>query len=195
MTGAAAGDVEVSIVIPCRDEAGTIATDVREAAAALTRLGYVGEVVVCDNRSTDGSAAAARAAGARVVTQSVRGYGAACLAGLEAAAGRWLVLVDGDGTYGFEELHRFVEPLRAGYDVVLGTRRNGTIEAEAMRRRHRHLLEPLQTALSRRFLPFPVSDVRCGYRAIARAAFDRLALGATGVEFASEMVLAAAKAG
>jgi len=195
VTAAAGVEVEVSIVIPCRNEAGTIATVVREAAAALTRLGYAGEVVVCDNRSTDGSADAARRAGARVVTQSVRGYGAACLTGLEAAAGRWLVLVDGDGTYGFDELHRFVEPLRAGYDLVLGTRRNGTIESAAMRRRHRHLLEPLQTALSRRFLPFPVSDVRCGYRAVSREALGRLSLGATGAEFASEMVLEAAKAG
>ena len=195
MTTDAGADVEVSVVIPCRNEVGTIGPVVRDAVAAFARLGYVGEVVVCDNRSTDGSADAARAAGARVVTQSVRGYGAACLAGLEAARGRWLVLVDGDGTYGFEELHRLVEPLRVGYDLVLGTRRNGTIEAESMQRRHRHLLEPLQTALSRRFLPFPVSDVRCGYRAISRAALDRLALGATGVEFASEMVLEAAKAG
>lgn len=195
MTASAGGDVEVSVVIPCRDEAGTIATVVREAVAALARLGYAGEVVVCDNRSTDGSADAARAAGARVVSQSVRGYGAACLAGLEAASGRCLVLVDGDGTYGFDELHRLVEPIRAGYDLVLGTRRNGTIEAEAMRRRHRHLLEPLQTALSRRFLPFPVSDVRCGFRAIRREALARLSLGATGAEFASELVLEAAKAG
>jgi glycosyltransferase involved in cell wall biosynthesis len=187
--------VEVSIVIPCRNEAGTIGTVVREAAAALMEHGYAGEVIVCDNRSSDGSADEARAAGARVVTQWVRGYGAACLAGLEAASGRWLVLVDGDGTYGFAELPRFVEPLRAGYDLVLGTRRNGTIESAAMRRRHRHLLEPVQTALSRRFLPFQVSDVRCGYRAVSREALGRLSLGATGAEFASEMVLAAAKAG
>lgn len=183
------------MVIPCRNESGTVGECVRDALAALEKGGYRGEVVVCDNASTDGSAAVARAAGARVVHQPIRGYGAACLGGLEAAQGEILVLVDGDGTYDLSSLHRFVEPLRSGYDLVLGTRRNGEMAPRSMRRRHRHILEPVQTALSRRFFRFRISDLRCGFRSIRRDALDRLELGATGMEFASEMLVEAARAG
>ncbi len=186
---------EVSIVIPCLNEVGTIAACVAAAFDALARRGYAGEVIVADNGSTDGSVDAAIGAGATVVQQPIRGYGAACLRGLEEAAGRYVVLVDGDGTYDLSLLHRFVEPLRAGYDLVLGTRRNGEILPGAMRRRHRHLLEPIQTWLSRRFLDFSVSDVRCGMRSISEEGLARLRLGATGMEFASEMMLEAARAG
>jgi hypothetical protein len=201
--GASAGGVaavpaaeapEVSIIIPCRNEVATIGTCVRSAYAALERWGYEGEVVVCDNGSTDGSRESAQSAGARVVRQSIRGYGAACLRGMEEAHGRYLVIADGDGTYDLAVLNRFVEPLRAGYDMVLGTRRNGEIRPGAMRPVHRHFLEPLQTYLSRRSLRFRVSDVRCGLRSITRPARERLNLGATGMEFASEMVVEAARA-
>ncbi|CAN5444232.1 glycosyltransferase [soil metagenome] len=191
-----AEEIEVSVVIPCRNEAASIASCVREARQALERGGYAGEVIVCDNRSTDDSADEARRAGATVVPQPIRGYGAACLRGIEAARGRYLVLVDGDGTYDLSVLHRFIEPLRAGYEMVLGTRRNGEIQPGAMRGRHRHLLEPLQTHLARRFFQFSASDVRCGMRAISRDALDELNLGsATGMEFASEMLVEAARAG
>jgi glycosyltransferase involved in cell wall biosynthesis len=186
---------EVSIIVPCRNEAATIGAVVLEALAALERCGYAGEVVVCDNASTDDSAELAARAGARVVHQSIRGYGAACLRGMEEARGDLLVIADGDGTYDLAILHRFVEPLRSGYEMVLGTRRNGEIERGAMRRVHRHMLEPVQTYLSRRFLHFHVSDVRCGLRSITREARGRLDLGATGMEFASEMLLQAARAG
>ncbi len=186
---------EVSVVIPCRNEADTVGECVREALEVLAGGGYRGEVVVCDNASTDGSAEAAAAAGARVVHQPIRGYGAACLGGMAAARGDILVLVDGDGTYELTQMNRFVEPLRAGYDMVLGTRRNGEMAPRSMRNRHRHILEPAQTALSRRFLRFRVSDVRCGFRSIRREAMERLELGATGMEFASEMVVEAAKSG
>ncbi|HEX7052158.1 MAG TPA: glycosyltransferase family 2 protein [Longimicrobiales bacterium] len=185
---------EVSVIFPCHNEAGVIGACVRAARAALDRHGYAGEVVVCDNESWDGSAEEAAQAGARVVRQPIRGYGAACLRGFEAARGRYLVLVDGDGTYDLSALHRFIEPLRAGYDLVLGTRRNGEIRPDAMRATHRHLLEPVQTWLSRRFYRFRISDVRCGMRGISRSALDRLRLGATGMEFASEMVVEAARA-
>jgi glycosyltransferase involved in cell wall biosynthesis len=186
---------EISVVIPCRNEAGTVGTCVREALTALKEGGYAGEVVVCDNGSTDDSVRVAREAGARVVHQPIRGYGASCLGGMEAAEGEILVLVDGDGTYDISLLHRFVEPIRSGYDMVLGTRRNGEMAPRSMRKRHRHFLEPLQTALSRRFFQFRVSDVRCGFRSIRRDALDRLELGATGMEFASEMLVEAARAG
>jgi glycosyltransferase involved in cell wall biosynthesis len=189
------GGVEVSIVIPCRNEAATIGTCVREARTALDAGGYAGEVVVCDNGSTDESAEAAEAAGATVVHQPIPGYGAACLRGFEAARGELLVIVDGDGTYEVSRLNRFVEPLRAGYDLVLGTRRNGRIHPRAMRGRHRQVLEPIQTFLSRRMFALRVSDVRCGFRGIRRDALDRLTLGATGMEFASEMLIQAQRAG
>jgi glycosyltransferase involved in cell wall biosynthesis len=188
-------DPDVSIIVPCRNEAATIGAVVSGALSALERCGYAGEVVVCDNASTDGSAEAASRAGARVVHQSIRGYGAACLRGMEEARGDLLVIADGDGTYDLAVLHRFVEPLRAGYEIVLGTRRNGEIERGAMQRVHRHVLEPVQTYLSRRFLHFHVSDVRCGIRSLTRDARARLALGATGMEFASEMLIEAARAG
>jgi hypothetical protein len=188
--------VEVSVVIPCRNEAAGIAECVREARRRLEELGYAGEVVVCDNGSTDGSAELAERAGARVVRQPIRGYGAACLRAIEAARGRYLVLVDGDGTYDLSVLHRFVEPLRAGYDLVLGTRRNGEIRPGAMGGEHRHLLEPIQTRLSRHFFRFQVSDIRCGLRSVTREALSELELGgATGMEFASEMLVEAARAG
>jgi glycosyltransferase involved in cell wall biosynthesis len=184
---------EVSIIIPCRDEAATVGACVREARTALESAGYRGEVVVSDNGSSDGSAERAEEAGARVVHQPIRGYGAACLRGIEAAKGEIIVLVDGDGTYDLAELTRFVEPLRAGYDMVLGTRRNGVIERDAMRRRHRHVLEPVQTAMTRRFFHLRVSDVRCGFRSVRRPVLEGMSLGATGMEFASEMLLEAAK--
>lgn len=186
---------DVSIVIPCFNEITAIGSVVRDAHGALERLRYRGEVIVCDNGSTDGSPGAASAAGATVVKQPIRGYGAACLRGIEAARGDCIVLVDGDGTYDLALLHRFVEPLQAGYDMVVGTRRNGSIDPGAMRKRHRHLLEPVQTALSKRFFRFRVSDVRCGFRSIRREALQKLALGSTGMEFASEMLVEAAKEG
>lgn len=192
-TDAAPVPTRVAVVIPCRNEEDTIAGVVRDARHAMQRNGYAGEVIVSDNASSDESVARAERAGARVVTQPIRGYGASCLRGLEAADGDVVVLIDGDGTYDLSLLPRFVEPLRCGYDMVLGTRRNGSMQPRSMGRRHRHLLEPLQTALSRRFLPFRVSDVRCGFRSIRRDALDRLELGATGMEFASEMLLEAAR--
>jgi glycosyltransferase involved in cell wall biosynthesis len=184
----------VSIILPCRNEGETVAACVHAARAALERWGYDGEVVVCDNASTDGSVAAAQAAGARVVRQPIRGYGAACLRGIEEARGELLVLVDADGTYDFAELPRFIEPLRAGYDVVLGTRRNGEMRRGSMSAAHGHLLEPVQTQLLRRFFRFRVSDVRCGMRSVRRAAYEQLRLGSTGMEFASEFVIEAARA-
>lgn len=187
--------LEVSIVIPCRDEERGIGACVRGAFEALARLGYAGEVIVVDNGSRDRSAAVAAAEGATVVRQPIRGYGAACLRGIEAARGDAIVFVDGDGTYDLGILHRFVEPLRAGYEMVLGTRRNGEIRSGAMRRRHRHVFEPFLNFLSRRFLHFFASDVRCGMRAITRDAAAQLDLGSTGMEFASEMLVEAARVG
>jgi hypothetical protein len=188
-------DLDVSVIIPCRDEAATIGLCVEQARSVLEHHGYTGEVIVVDSGSTDGSADVAREAGARVVMQPIRGYGAACLRGIEAATGRYLVIADGDGTYDLSCLNRFIEPLMAGLDMVLGTRRNGRIERGAMRRRHLHVMEPAVTFLARTFFRLQVSDVRCGLRSFSRDALARLRLGATGMEFASELLVEAARAG
>lgn len=185
----------ISIIIPCRNEVATIGQVVRDAKEALTSYGYPGEVIVVDNSSTDGSLEAAKQAGAHVVKQIVRGYGAACLRGIEEAKGSMVVLVDGDGTYDLGILHRFVEPLKAGYGMVLGTRRNGEILPGAMRAAHRHVLEPVQNYLLRSNFGLKVSDVRCGMRAITRESLQQMRLGATGMEFATEMLIEAARTG
>ncbi|HEX6589374.1 MAG TPA: glycosyltransferase family 2 protein [Longimicrobiales bacterium] len=185
----------LSVVIPCRNESASIADTVASVRAAVARHGYHAEVIVCDNASHDDSAERARQAGAAVVRQPIRGYGAACLRGMEAARGELIVIVDGDGTYEVSALNRFVEPLRAGYDMVIGTRRNGTILPGAMKRRHRHVLEPIQSYLFRRAFGVRFSDVRCGMRSIRRDALERLSLGSVGAEFASEMVMEAGRAG
>ena len=196
MTSSTDGAVpQVSVVIPCRNEQNTIGDCVRAVRDVARREGYDAEIIVCDNASEDETAARARESGATVVSQPIRGYGAACLRGMEAARGDFVVLVDGDGTYDLGTLNRFVEPLRAGYEMVLGTRRNGTMLPGAMRGRHRHVLEPLQAHLFRRAFGLRVSDVRCGMRSIRRDAIGRLSLGAVGVEFASEMVMEAGRAG
>jgi glycosyltransferase involved in cell wall biosynthesis len=189
------GGVEVSVIIPCLDEAGTIRAVIADAAAAMTTLGYAGEILVIDAGSTDGSPQLARTAGARVIETKVRGYGAACLRGFDEARGEFLVLLDADGTYSCDTLHRFVEPLRAGLDVVVGTRRNGEIRPRAMSASHRLFWEPLQTFLLRRRFGVQASDVRCGMRGITRAAARSLALQANGMELSTEMLVRATQAG
>jgi glycosyltransferase involved in cell wall biosynthesis len=191
----APGGVEISVIIPCLDEAATIGEVIADAAAAMTRLGYAGEIVVIDSGSTDGSAQLARAAGARVIETGDQGYGVACLRGLEAAQGEFLILLDADRTYSCDTLHRFVEPLRAGLDIVVGTRRNGEIRPGAMSWGHRLFWEPIQTFLVRRRFGVAASDVRCGMRSITRAAARSLGIHAKGKEFSTEMLVRAARAG
>ncbi|MFN2565310.1 MAG: glycosyltransferase family 2 protein [Gemmatimonadaceae bacterium] len=189
------GRIEVSIIIPCLNEAETIRAVIADAAAAMMSAGYAGEIVVIDSGSTDGSAELARAEGARVIETSVQGYGAAIIRGFDEARGEFLVILDADRTYGCDTLHRFVEPLRAGLDIVVGTRRNGEIRPGAMSGWHRHFWEPAQTFLLRRRFGVRCSDVRCGMRSITRAAAQSLAIQANGMEFSSEMLLRAMQAG
>ena len=189
------GRVEVSVIIPCLNEAETIRAVIADAAAAMMSAGYTGEILVVDSGSTDGSPELARAEGARVIETSVQGYGAAILRGFDEARGEFLVILDADRTYGCDTLHRFVEPLRAGLDIVVGTRRNGEIRPGAMSGWHRHVWEPAQTFLLRRRFGVRCSDVRCGMRSITRAAAQSLAIRANGMEFSSEMLLRAMQAG
>jgi glycosyltransferase involved in cell wall biosynthesis len=186
--------LDVSVVIPCLDEAASIATCVIGARNALAEGDYVGEVVVVDNGSTDGSGALAAAAGARVIEEPRQGYGNAYLAGLAAAQGRYIVMLDADLTYDAGELPRFIEELERGGDLVLGDRRKG-IQPGAMPWLHQHVGNPMLTGLLNRLFGTDVRDAHCGMRAVRREALPRLDLRTSGMELASEMVIRAAKAG
>jgi glycosyltransferase involved in cell wall biosynthesis len=188
-------DVEVSVVIPCLNEAESVAGVVTEALTAIGDLGIVGEVVVVDNASTDDSAGRAARAGARIVTESAPGYGHACRAGLANSRGRFLVLGDGDGTYDFSVLGRFVDPLRNGSDVVMGSRLRGTIEDGAMPWLHRRVGNPFLSWMMNRLFSSGVSDAHCGLRSIKRERYEQLGFASSGMEFASEFVIEATLSG
>jgi glycosyltransferase involved in cell wall biosynthesis len=183
---------DVSVVIPCLDEAGTIEECVRQARHALDHNGLVGEVIVVDNGSEDGSGALAEAAGAHVIDESERGYGAAYLAGLAAARGKYVVMADADLTYDFDEIPRFVSELEDGADVVIGNRMHN-IHPGAMPWHHRYIGNPLLSGFLNLLFRTGVDDAHCGMRALRRDVLPRLDLRTTGMEFASEMVIRAAK--
>ena len=185
----------VSVVIPCLNEAKSIAECVRQAQSALARIGAQGEVVVADNGSHDGSPKLAADAGARVVGCSRRGYGNAIMAGVAAARGDWLVMGDADGSYNFDELDRLLPKLAAGADLVMGNRFAGGIEPGAMPWKNRYLGTPVLTWTLNRLFHTRVGDGQCGLRAFTRAAFDRMRLHCGGMEFASEMIIKAARLG
>ena len=185
---------EVSVVIPCLNEAGSIEECVRAARKALGDGQYDGEVVVVDNGSTDDSGRIAAAAGARVVEEPRRGYGQAYLTGLAEARGRYMVMLDADMTYDAGELPRFVAALQDGADIVLGDRMQG-IQPGAMPWLHRRVGNPMLTGLLNRLYSTEVNDAHCGMRAVRREALPRLDLRTTGMELASEMVIRAAKEG
>jgi len=188
-------DLDVSIVIPCRNEEATIAACVDTAFEALHGAGVCGEVLVVDNDSTDATATLARSAGARVVFEPQHGYGSAYLAGLTAARGRAILMGDGDGTYDFAELPRFLARVDAGADMVLGSRLRGRILPGAMPWHHRWIGNPVLTGVLNLVVGTHVSDAHCGLRMIRSQALDRLDLTSTGMEFASEMVIEAGAAG
>jgi glycosyltransferase involved in cell wall biosynthesis len=186
--------VEVSVVIPCLNEANSIGACVRAAHTALDDGGYRGEVIVVDNGSTDQSGTLAAAAGARVVDEPRRGYGNAYLAGLAEAQGTYIVMLDADMTYDAAELPRFIGELEDGGDLVLGDRME-QIHPGAMPWLHRHVGNPMLTGLLNRLFGTDVNDAHCGMRALRREVLPRLALRTGGMELASEMVIRAAKEG
>ena len=188
-------ELELTILMPCLNEAETLQTCIRKARGFLERSGIRGEVVVGDNGSTDGSQELARRAGARVVDVPVRGYGAAIHAASLAARGRYLIVGDSDDSYDFSDLACFVERLRAGDDLVMGNRFKGGILPGAMPWKNRYLGNPVLSGLGRWFFGTPVGDFHCGLRGYSRAAFQRMDLRTTGMEFASEMVIKAALLG
>jgi glycosyltransferase involved in cell wall biosynthesis len=186
---------ELSVVMPCLNEARTVATCVAKARAFFDRAGIDGEVVVADNGSTDGSRELAVAAGARVVAVAERGYGAALLGGIRAARGRWVVMGDADDSYDFGALDGFVERLRAGAQLVMGNRFAGGNADGAMPPLHRYHGNPVLSFVGRLLFRSPIGDFHCGLRAFDRDAILALGLASPGMEFASEMVMRATLAG
>jgi glycosyltransferase involved in cell wall biosynthesis len=182
----------VSVVIPCLNEAPNIRRCVSEAQAALERSGLAGEVLVVDNDSDDESAEIAAAAGARVIVERRRGYGSAYLAGFAAARGEYIVMADADLTYDFGEIPNFVAKLNDGAQLVMGNRMEN-IKPGAMPWHHRYIGNPALTGLLNLFFRTGVRDAHCGMRALRRDVLDTLDLRTTGMEFASEMVIRAAK--
>ena len=191
---AEASECELSVVLPCLNEAETVGTCVAKALETLKRLRIAGEVVVVDNGCDDGSAEVARLAGARVVKESRHGYGNALRRGIEEARGRFIIMADADASYDLSDLQRFVEGLRAGDDLVMGSRLRGRIEPGAMPWLHR-IGNPVLSGILKLFFRGRVSDPHCGMRGFTKDAFQRMRLTSGGMEFASEMVIKAVLAG
>lgn len=185
------GEIELSVVIPCLNEAETLATCIGKAQRAIEEAGIAGEVVVADNGSTDGSIEIAEQLGARVVRVKDRGYGNALMGGIAAAQGEYIVMGDGDDSYDFGHIARFLEPLRDGADLVMGNRFQGGIQKTAMPPLHRYFGNPALTRLGRLFFRSPVGDFYCGLRGFRKDAYRRMGLRTTGMEFATEMVVKA----
>jgi glycosyltransferase involved in cell wall biosynthesis len=187
--------MELTILIPCLNEAQTLPACIGKAKAFIKRTGIAAEVLVSDNGSTDGSQELARSLGARVVDARERGYGAALITGIHAASGRFVIMGDGDDSYDFSQLDGFVAALRQGVDLVMGNRFMGGIAPGAMPPLHHYLGNPVLSWLGRTFFNVKVGDFHCGLRGFSRDAIAKLGLVSPGMEFATEMVAKAALAG
>ena len=191
-TGRTRQDLEVSVILPCLNEADTLATCIRKAKEALVRDGIAGEIIVADNGSIDGSRQIAIAEGALLVDVTERGYGSALIGGIAASRGRYVIMGDADDSYDFGELGKFVAKLRQGSELVQGCRLprgGGTIKPGAMPFLHRWVGNPGLTYLARSWFQAPVNDVYCGMRGFSRGLFERLEQRCTGMEFAVEMIV------
>lgn len=180
---------EITVVIPCLNEALTLAGCVREALDAMAAANIEGEVVVADNGSTDGSQDIAVQNGARVVPVAIKGYGNALRGGIAAARGNFILMGDADGSYNFAHLPRFVERLRAGADLVMGNRFLGGIEPGAMPWKNRHIGNPILSFIGRLFFNTGIGDFHCGLRGFTKEAYRKMDLRTTGMELASEIVI------
>ena len=192
---AGAGDaLELSVVMPCLNEADTVGTCVEKAIRAMRDAGIAGDVIVADNGSADGSQDIARSRGARVVDVTEKGYGNALMGGIAAARGTYVIMGDADDSYDFGELPKFVVKLREGHDLVQGCRLpagGGTVKAGAMPFLHRWWGNPMFSLLTRRWFHAPIHDVYCGLRGFRRDYYQRLDQRCTGMEFATEMIIKA----
>jgi glycosyltransferase involved in cell wall biosynthesis len=191
----ATDSIELSIVMPCLNEAETLATCIDKAVGYLERSGIIGEVVIADNGSTDGSQEIAERHGARVVPVAAKGYGSALIGGIEAARGTYVIMGDADDSYDFANLDGFVERLRAGDELVMGNRFLGGIEPGAMPPLHKYLGNPVLSTIGRLFFRSPIRDFHCGLRGFNRQSILDLHLQTSGMEFASEMVVKASLGG
>jgi glycosyltransferase involved in cell wall biosynthesis len=187
--------VEVSIVMPCLNEAETLAACIQKAQLAIERGALAAEIIVADNGSTDGSQVIAKEMGARVVPVDRKGYGSALIGGINAARGRFVIMGDADDSYDFTAIAPMLEKLRGGSDLVVGNRFAGGIEPGAMPWSHRWVGNPVLSLISRVFFHTPVGDAHCGLRGFRKDAYERMKLRATGMEFASEMVIKASLKG
>jgi glycosyltransferase involved in cell wall biosynthesis len=189
--------VELSVVMPCLNEADTLASCIRKARRGMEGANIAGEVIVADNGSTDDSPAIARNEGARLIPVAARGYGAALMGGIEAARGRFVIMGDADDSYDFGDVPKFVERLREGYDLVQGCRLEsggGRVLPGAMPRLHRWLGNPMFSRIARRWFRAPVHDIYCGLRGFTKELYQRLDQRCTGMEFATEMIIKASLA-
>jgi hypothetical protein len=193
--GQGAAPLELTILMPCLNEAETLATCIQKGLAYLAQSGVSGEVLIADNGSSDGSQAIARGLGARVIDVPEKGYGAALIAGIAGAQGRFVIMGDSDDSYDFSALDPFMAKLRAGHDLVMGNRFKGGIAPGAMPPLHRYLGNPVLSTIGRVFFGGPIRDFHCGLRGFSRAAIMALDLRAPGMEFASEMVVKATMRG
>jgi Glycosyl transferase family 2 len=193
--GMTAERLELTVLMPCLDEAATVGRCVERAGAFLRRTGIAGEVLVADNGSRDGSQEIAKGAGARVIAVAQRGYGAALLAGIRAAHGRYIIMGDADESYDLGALDGFLARLREGYGLVMGNRFRGTIKPGAMPHLNRYLGNPVLSFLGALFFKSACGDFHCGLRGFDRQVILSLGLVMTGMEFASEMVVKAALRG
>jgi hypothetical protein len=187
--------VDVSVVIPCLNEANSLALCIDKAVDAMRKAGLAGEVIVADNGSSDGSVKIAEQHGARVIHVAERGYGAALRAGIAATRGPFIIMGDADDSYDFTEVPRFVEKLREGFDVVMGNRFRGGIQPGAMPRLHKYFGNPGLTALLNTLFHVGIGDSYCGMRGFTRALYDRLDVRSSGMEFALEMIIKSAQIG
>lgn len=180
---------ELTILMPCLNEAETLAICIKKAKQFLEESGVNGEIVIADNGSTDGSQKIAEENGARVVNVPEKGYGAALIGGCHGALGKYVIMGDADDSYDFLHLTPFVEKLREGYDLVMGNRFKGGIEPGAMPPLHRYLGNPVLSFIARLFFPCKIGDYHCGLRGYNRESILKLGLVTTGMEYASEMVV------
>lgn len=182
---------ELSVVLPCLDEAATIGVCIEQIRKTLLANNISGEIIVADNGSADRSRDIAEALGASVVPVANRGYGSALMGGIAAARGKYIVMGDADGSYDFSQIPLFLDKLRSGYELVMGNRFQGGIEPGAMSPLHHYFGNPVLTGIGRLLFKAPCHDFHCGLRGFTRTAYDRMHLRTTGMEFASEMVVKA----
>jgi glycosyltransferase involved in cell wall biosynthesis len=187
-------EIEVSVVMPCLNEEDMIGICIEKAKKAFKEHDIKGEIIVSDNGSKDKSVEVALNSGAKVVHQPLRGYGNAYIKGIESARGKYIVMGDADNTYDFSEIHKFIEPLKKGADMVMGSRLKGKIHKGAMPFLHRYIGNPVLSGILNLMFKAKVSDAHCGMRSFKKEVFYRLRLKTPGMEFASEMIIKAAKA-